>query len=377
MVSGGGAIGATVGSSRIDSIESRMYTPLGTESTEAPGAQRGCVSTILLGEIAGSSIGLALMARYPQTVLVSCPVPWDGSDALVEDLFREEVRAVLADGFRDVYVFGTGGEGYAVDTARFEQVVNVFAEETATPGVRSMVGVIGLSTPAIVERLRIAHDAGFRAFQISLPAWGALNDDELTRFFADVCGSFPDSVFLNYNLPRTKRVLVGADYARIIPKVQNLVATKSTGGGIDSGEDLVRTAGELQHFLGEVNFAHGSMVGECSLLGSYAELAPERSREYFEAAKRRDVARMFELQSDFHRLNTDLWRCVQAGPHMDGAYDKMLVKLRMLPDFPLRLLSPYEGFGDADYQACKRMLDLEYADWLSPDTAEATPAASS
>jgi dihydrodipicolinate synthase/N-acetylneuraminate lyase len=304
------------------------------------------------------------MARYPQAVLASCPVPWDGADALVEDLFREEVRQVLAQGFKDVYIFGTGGEGYAVDTTRFEQVVNVFAEATAVPGVRSMVGVIGLSTLAIIERLRIAHAAGFRAFQISLPCWGALNDDEVSRFFADVCGAFPDSVFLNYNLPRTKRVLAGMDYARIASSVKNLVATKSTGGGIDSGEDLVRTAGDLQHFLGEVNFAHGSMVGPCSLLASYAELAPARTWDYFKAAQRRDVTAMFELQAGFHRLNADLWRQVRTGPHMDGAYDKMLVKLGMLPDFPLRLLSPYESFGEEDYRACRHLLDTRYADWL-------------
>lgn len=304
------------------------------------------------------------MARYPSTVLVSCPVPWDSSETLIEDLFREEVRQVLAHRFRDVYVFGTGGEGYAVDTARFEQVVNVFAEATAGPGVRSMVGVIGLSTPAIVERLRIAHAAGFRTFQISLPSWGALNDSEVNRFFTDVCGAFPDSLFLHYNLPRAGRLLDGDDYTRIASRVKNLVATKSTGGGIDSGEDLVRTAGELQHFLGEVNFAHGSMAGECSLLASYGELAPERTWEYFDAARRRDVRLMFELQAGFHRLNTDLWKQVRAGPHMDGAYDKMLVKLGMLPDFPLRLLSPYESFGDDDYRACRRLLDTEYAAWL-------------
>lgn len=304
------------------------------------------------------------MARYPQAVLVSCPIPWDESYSLNEELFREEVRLVVAQGFRHIYVFGTGGEGYAVDTARFERIVGVFREATAQPDVRAMVGVIGLSTPVILERLRIAHDAGFRTFQISLPSWGPLNDDELLRFFGDVCGAFPDSAFLHYNLPRTKRVLHGADYARIIPSVPNLVATKTTSGGLDSGEDLVRSAGELQHFMGEGNFAHGSMFGECSLLSSYGELTPSRTWEYFEAGQRRDVERLFQLQTEFQRLNTDLWKDVRTGPHMDGAFDKMLVKLGMLAEFPLRLLSPYQGFDDDDYRACRRALE-PYAGWLA------------
>ena len=183
-----------------------------------------------------------------------------------------------------------------------------------------------------------------------------------------MCAAFPDSVFLHYNLPRTKRVLNGGDYSRLIPLVPNLVATKTTSGGIDSGEDLVRSAGALQHFLGEVNFAHGSMFGECSLLASYGELAPARTWEYFEAGRRRDVGRLFELQTDFQRLNTELWKQVRPGPHMDGAYDKMLVKLGMLEEFPLRLLSPYRSFDDADFEACRRALD-GYREWIGEAAA--------
>jgi len=33
-------------------------------------------------------------------------------------------------------------------------------------------------------------DLGFSSFQISLPAWGALNDSELAEFFHEVVGAF-------------------------------------------------------------------------------------------------------------------------------------------------------------------------------------------
>ncbi|MBA2315693.1 MAG: dihydrodipicolinate synthase family protein [Chloroflexi bacterium] len=304
------------------------------------------------------------MARYPQGILVACPTPWDDRFELVEELLREEVRRVLAAGFRHCYVFGTGGEGYAVDTRRFRQVVDVFHEETRGSDVSAMVGVIGLSTPQILERLEYAHDVGFRMFQVSLPSWGPLNDIELLRFFSDTCGRFPDSRFLHYNLPRTKRVLGGRDYARLIPEIPNLVATKTTGGGMAAAEELVRDAGDLQHFMGEGNFPHGSMFGECSLLASYAELSPRMTNALFEAGQTRDAAELMRLQHAFQRLGTDLWAQPAPGPHMDGAYDKMLVKLGMLPEFPLRLLSPYQGFTEDDYRACRRLLETDYRAWL-------------
>ncbi len=306
------------------------------------------------------------MARYPQGILVACPSPWDAQYELEEATFRREVQLVLEAGFEHAYVFGTGGEGYAVDTRRFRKVVDLFFEETDGKPVSTMVGVIGLSVANLVERIQYAHDVGFRAFQISLPSWGPLNDAEVMRFFKDTCGQFPDSQFLHYNLPRTKRVLGGRDYARVIPEVPNLVATKTTGGGLTAAEDLMRHASELQHFMGEANFPHGSMYGECSLLASYAELSPRMTKALFEAGRTKDLPELMRIQHAFQTLGSALWEQPAAGPHMDGAFDKMLVKLGMLPDFPLRMLSPYQGFTEDDYQACRRFLDAEYADWLEP-----------
>jgi hypothetical protein len=39
---------------------------------------------------------------------------------------------------------------------------------------------------------------------------------------------------------------------------------------------------------------------------------------------------------------------------IDGAYDKLLVKLGGLEEMPLRLLSPYQGFTDEQFQICQR-----------------------
>ena len=309
------------------------------------------------------------MARYAQAILVACPSPWDEQFELIDEIFREEVRQVLAAGFQHLYVFGTGGEGYAVDTRRFRHVVDLFYEETRAPDANPMIGVIGLSTVQIVERIEYAHDVGFRTFQISLPSWGPVNDTELLRFFADTCGRFPDSKFLNYNLPRTKRVLTGRDYARIVAEVPNLVATKTTGGGIAAAEELIAHAGELQHFMGEGNFPHGSMFGECSLLASYAELSPRMTFALFEAGRTRNTRELMRLQHAFQQMSTGLWAQPSSGPHMDGAYDKMLVKLGMLPEFPLRLLSPYQGFTEDDYRACRAYLLEHYADWLEEGAA--------
>ena len=95
------------------------------------------------------------MARYPQAILVSCEIPWDENDELLPDVFRQEIRHILKD-FNHLYIFGTAGEGYAVDTARFQEIVRIFYEETRGEDIHPMVGIIGLSTANVIERLAIA-----------------------------------------------------------------------------------------------------------------------------------------------------------------------------------------------------------------------------
>ncbi|MFZ1753547.1 MAG: dihydrodipicolinate synthase family protein [Caldilineaceae bacterium] len=303
------------------------------------------------------------MPRYPQAILVSCEAPWDEKEQLLEDVFRREIRMVLEQ-FSHLYIFGTAGEGYAIDTLRFQQIVQIFYEETRGANVHPMVGVIALSTANVVERIAVAYETGFRVFQIALPAWGALNDREVMTFFRDVCGAFPAAQFLHYNLPRAKRLLAGADYRKLIDAVPNLVATKNTGGGLERAADLMTHAPELQHFFGEQNFPHGCLYGECSLLSSFGPMTPHKAKALFEAGRQRDMAAMFSLQKEFHEMLHGALGPLLAEGRMDGAYDKLLVRLGGLEEMPLRLLSPYEGFSEEQYQACKDRIQANFAEWL-------------
>jgi len=309
------------------------------------------------------------MPRYPQTVLVSCELPWDEQEELLEDVFRMQIRHVLKH-FSHLYIFGTAGEGYAVDTRRFKQITDLFFEETLGEpehtDVHPMVGVIGLSTANVLERLQIAYDRGFRNFQISLPAWGALNDSEVMTFFQDVCGSFPDGYFLHYNLPRAKRVLTGTDYAHILQDIPNLVATKNTGSGLLKVSDLLKHAPELQHFFSEEGYANGCQLSECSILSAFGPATPHKVWELFEAGQTGNVEKTVALQHGFHQLLHDVLGPLLAQGKMDGAYDKILKRLGGLEDMPLRLLSPYQGFSEADYAATKQRFYEQFPDWTPP-----------
>ena len=245
----------------------------------------------------------------------------------------------------------------SVDLARFRGAAEIFREETEAARSRSLWWGRSRFPPlAPVERVSIAYELGFRCFQIALPCWGALNDVELLAYFRDVCGAFPDASFLHYNLPRAKRVLNGADYRRLVDAVANLVGTKNTGGGLARADDLMTHAPELQHFFGEQNVPPGCFDGECSLLSSLAAIAPDATRQLVQAGRNRDYGRLFRLQMFFHQLLQGLLGDLLALDRIDGAYDKIWVRLGGLEEMPLRLLSPYQCFSEEQYQACKTPL---------------------
>jgi dihydrodipicolinate synthase/N-acetylneuraminate lyase len=292
-------------------------------------------------------------------------VPWTDTFELDEPLFRDQVHALLAAGYRDLYVFGTAAEGYAVDDEQFRQIGRTFADAMRSEGAEPMIGVISLSLPTILRRLRWAYDTlGVRRFQVSLPSWGALEEAEVRAFFDAVLAPFGDAQFLHYNLLRTKRLVTASEYSTIAADHPNLAATKNSTDSIVRMRALLDQAPMLQHFLNEHGFLYGSLVGECGLLISMAATNLEMGKRYFEAGRARDLATLAQLEGELTRIGEAFARCAAPDgvPRIDGAYDKVLWKLHD-PRFPLRLLPPYAGASPDAAETFGDFLRQNYPHW--------------
>lgn len=283
--------------------------------------------------------------RYPPILLATCSIPWTAEYEFDSALFSRSVKELATEMTPHLYLFGTAGEGYAVTDRQYQLITETFRAalpENTVP----MIGVISLSLGTIVERIKSAHDLGFRDFQISFPSWGALTDAEVDRFFDATCGAFPDCRFLHYNLPRTKKLLNGDDYARIATRHPNLVALKM--GGLDTTPlaAILEKAPELQCFFVEFGYAAMRDQYECGYIAAMAGGKPAWARE-FHAARGDRLAAM--LAEAVEARDVLVKHVGASGAHMDGAYDKMNLKL-LAPDFPLRLLPPYSAPEEAAFK---------------------------
>ena len=276
--------------------------------------------------------------RYPSAILATCVLPWRSDYVVDEGLFRAEITLLREKLTRRLYLFGTAGEGYAVSDPQFKQLVRVFYSEMSGPDDHPMVGVISLSLATIVERIEYCASLGIKDFQISLLSWGALTDREVDVFFDEVCSRFPSCRFLHYNLIRAQRMLIGADYARLSAAPSNLVAVKMGGGDPTVLLDILKRAPALQCYFTEFGYASIRDAFECGLLLSVSMVNFERAKLFF-ASRGEQLA---VLSEELELVMKPLIRAVDNLGHMDGAYDKLLLKTH-LPDFPLRLLPPYNS----------------------------------
>jgi dihydrodipicolinate synthase/N-acetylneuraminate lyase len=300
--------------------------------------------------------------RLSSTLLATCCVPWDERGELLEEVFRAGVSTLAGHGFRDLYVFGTAGEGHAVDERRFDAVTTAFVDEARAAGATPMVGLISLSLPTVLDRIERAAALGVETFQLSLPSWGALNDRELATFFAETCGRFPELRFLHYNLPRAGRVLTPPEYRRLAGAHENLVATKNAGASNAAIAGLYAHAPELRHFFTEPGYAYASLLGACGFLVSVALLNPRLALAYHDAGQRQDAGALAPLARDIAALTEELQRAVGSA-HIDGAFDKVFSRA-LDPAFPLRLLPPYESASDEGYETFMAVVRDRFPHWI-------------
>ncbi|REJ73690.1 MAG: dihydrodipicolinate synthase family protein [Planctomycetota bacterium] len=303
------------------------------------------------------------MKRYPQCIMATCCVPWDEQGQFMEEVFRRGVGNTLRDGTRHLYVFGTAGEGYAVTDEQFFKIATAFVDEMRSGNAEPMVGVIHLSLGTILERIERCREMGVRDYQISLPSWGALSEREVFTFFQEVCGRFRDCRFLHYNLPRTKRLVTPEEYARLAEEHPNLVATKNSSDSFSTTARLLEQAPQLQHFLSETGFAYGSQFSECGLLASLVTGWSEL-RRLLRAGIEKDAATLTQVTRDV-RIYFEQLRFLMDPPLIDGAYDKMFARIHD-PEFPLRLLPPYESVGEEEFKRFEAALREKLPHWMPP-----------
>ena len=162
---------------------------------------------------------------------------------------------------------------------------------------------------------------------------------------------------------RTGRILTGAEYRFLADEYENLVATKNSTTDADRLQSLFSEAPQLRHFITEAGFAKACHMGECGFLVSFLSTNFARAKAYFQAGCECDAAHLAANTAIFDGLIAAFKDAVGSSVHMDGAFDKMFCRVHD-PEFPLRLLPPYDSVSEEQFDQYLRRLKQHPSYWL-------------
>jgi dihydrodipicolinate synthase/N-acetylneuraminate lyase len=304
--------------------------------------------------------------RYPKTLMTTACVPWTKDFKIDEPLLRKEIDMLMNAGSKSIYLFGTAGEGYAVNHSQYTDLVRILKDQTSKDEtVMPMVGVISLSLSDIIDRIEMAAKQGITDFQICFPSWGSVTEDEAHLFFRSVCDRFPELRFMHYNnFMRSKTKLNPDDYVALADEFKNLVAVKFITNSVNEVHQLAALDSPLQFFLLDGLYGYASMLGEFGLLISLLNVSYKVANQYFEAGTNKDFDTCLKIADGFFKGHKALMKnCPPGSGKMDGAWDKTFVTFG-IPEFPQSLHPPYIGFTDAQVAAFQAEMKQILPDWF-------------
>lgn len=291
-------------------------------------------------------------------------IPWDKEFEFCEDIFRIQIRNLLDNNIKSIYLFGTAGEGYAVNDRQFLQIIKTFKSETRNIDSMPMIGLISTSLAQIIDRINMSLKLGFNDFQISFPSWGKLNTEESIAFFDAILPKYHDCRFMHYNNGQRSRLLLKIeDYIQLSEKYENLVAVKYPGlVNIDDIHKISASKIPIQFF--PLEFGYGAMrpLGECGIILSYLNMNYTIAHKYFNAGIKNDIKTINNIHNNLIIVK-DIFKKTLPNNKIDGAYDKVFVKM-MISDFPLRLYPPYKGLAMHEYDDFVNNIKSQLPEWF-------------
>ncbi len=300
--------------------------------------------------------------RYPQCIMATVCIPWTDSFEFDRELFVRQIGHFRTLDIENVYVFGTAGEGHAVTDDQFDEIVELFFHEMTRLKMQPMVGVISPSLPIMKQRISRAYNIGVRDFQFSLPGWTMLSDEEMFDCFHEICDPYQDCRFMLYNIIRSKRLVTPAQFFRLSREIPNLVAAKFTAASLTDIHDLAFSDCPIQFFVAETSMGYANLLGEFGYLMAWGSLNPLRAKQFFQAAKEKDIPSLQKFISESHGIYRGIMGIFGTG-WSDAAYDKVFSR-NFDESFPMRLLTPYRPITEELFQEFMNFMKSTYPQWL-------------
>jgi 4-hydroxy-tetrahydrodipicolinate synthase len=274
------------------------------------------------------------------------------------------IEHILAGGVHGLFILGTTGEAPNLGYRLRRELI-----ERACRQVSGRVPVlVGVTDTAFVESVALAAHAaecGAQAVVVAPPYYFPPGQAELVEYLRHLVAALPLPLFL-YNMPAMTKLSIEPETIRQVADLPGLVGLKDSSGDLAYFSSLLEVARARSDWSVLVGPEH--LLAETVALGGDggvnggANLHPRLFVDLFEAAERRDAARIVELQQRVSQLG-EIYRVGQHASSIIKGLKCALSLLGVCDDF---MAEPFHRFRQPERDKVRALLsDLDLAPALA------------
>ena len=291
-------------------------------------------------------------------------LPIDDRDDIDFAALACEIDAIIAAGVNGVYSNGTVGEFHTQSEAEFDRVSALLAERCEAAQLPFQIGVSHMSAQISRERLRRAKSLRPVAFQVILPDWFPLTDDEAVAFLQTMAAEADPVGLVLYNPPHAKRVLPPQRIAFVAERVPGLIGVKVAAGDASWFTHLGGALVRLSVFTPGHQLATHLPMGSRGSYSNVACFSPAKAQAWYDVLCRDPAAGeqlQVRLQRFFHQYITPY---ITEHGYANAAVDKLLAVVGDWAPLTTRMRWPYRAIPADDAVRLRAIARVEIPEFM-------------
>lgn len=276
-------------------------------------------------------------------------LPLRDDDSVDFGRLADQLDRLAAAGLSGIYAHGTAGEFNTLDGGEYDRI----NELLAATGVPFQIGASHPSAQATVDRVRRAKHLAPGAFQVILPDWVRLHDDETVAFLTRVAEEADPIPLVLYNPPHAKTPVPPALLGRLATAVPSLVGTKTAGGDREWFQAMRSAAPGRAIFVPGHTLASALALGAHGSYSNVAAMSPAGAVRWYETTLR-DEAAGLDIERRIGAFFAAHVAPLQADGLSNPALDRFLAAVGGWTDAGTRPRWPLRGAPEHAVEAARR-----------------------
>lgn len=267
------------------------------------------------------------------------------------------VEHMISGGIHGLFILGTTGEAPSLSyPLRYELVEKVCRQVAGRIPV--LVGITDTSLPESIRLAEKSKDFGADAVVSAPPYYYAPSQQELIEYYEDLADHIPLPLFL-YNMPSHVKVSFEPETVRTIAKNKNVIGLKDSSGIMVYFHTLIQMMKkenpEFSLLIGpEELTAEAVLLGGDGGVNGGANMFPRLYTDMYDAAVRRDLDKVLELQEKIMLISNSIYKIGRYGSSYLKGVKCSCSLMGICSDF---MASPYHRFRREERLKVQKVLE--------------------